>query len=367
LGYLSRAEAKARFAPNPSPVAAPGPAPVSAAAYSAKALSVNTAEPLADPRVSDMYQPFGGYTYGPTGELAVAVGVPGTAGEKIGREIWVYTQTGKRLVIGGAGEASWPAWSPDGQKLAYDFRPAGSATSEIWLAAADGTGRRQLSRDSAGSHAYLVWSPDGKRLASVVRDYRTGTAGVSVLNVETGASTALTTSNLESFSDLAWSKDGRKLLLASEVAGVNPRSTLKLIEVAGKTVAELLPKSDRGVNDHPRWSPDGREIAFSSNRSGQRQIWVVRADGANLRQLTTGDEPKDYPTWSADGRILLYLAGRNGLGNLWVSDAGGGEGVQLTSSGRISGRAEWAPDGKRLVFTKREQSQQLWTATLATK
>lgn len=386
LGYLSRAEAKARFAPSPSPAPAAGPASqpptppaanpatnsspagaVSAGAYSAKALSVESAEPLADPRVSDIYQPFGEYTYGSTGGLAVAVGVPGTGGEKVGREIWVYRPAGKRLVIGGAGEASWPAWSPDGQKLAYDFRPFGSPTSEIWLTAADGTGRRQLSRDSAGSHAYLAWSPDGKRLAYVYRDYHTGTAGVSVLNLDTGVPTALISSNLDYFSDLAWSSDGRKLLVTSGVPGVNPRSTLKLIEVASKTVADLLPKSDRGVNDHPRWSPDGREIAFSSDRSGQRQIWAVRMDGENLRQLTTGDEPKDYPTWSPDGQVVLYFAGRSGLGNLWLVGAGGGESVQLTASGRISGRAEWAPDGKRLAFTKREQSQQLWTATLAVK
>lgn len=386
LTFLGKAEAKVRFtgapapapppapagtpAPAPAPVPVPAPAgktPAGGPGLSAANLTIQTAEPLAEPRVADTYQPFSGHSYGPSGELAVAVGVPGTNGEKTGREIWVYFKTGKRVVIGAPGEASSPAWHPDAQRLAYDFRPVGVSTSEIWLAADDGSSRRQVTRDGAGSHASLAWSPEGKRLAYVTRDYRTGNNGVWVLNLETGTPVSLLTSNFDYFSDLAWSPDGRELLVVSGVPGAAPRSTLKLIDVAGKVATDLLPKAEKRVNDHPRWSPDGQLIAFSSDRSGARQIWLVRPDGTGLRQLTSGEEPKDFPVWSPDGRVLLYLAGRSGLGNLYVIDAEGGAGVQLTASGRITGRTDWSPDGRRLVFTKREQAQQLWTATLASK
>lgn len=377
--FLSKAEAKARFIGTPAPAAQapaspPVPpaapalsAPAPPAAWSAARLSIDTAEPLADPRVADAYQPFSAYSFAPNGALAVAVGVPGVRGENVGREIWVYPGNGKRVVIGAPGEASSPAWSPDGGSLVYDFRPAGSSTSEVWVSAADGSSRRQLSRDGAGSHSSLAWSPDGKRLAYVTRDYKTGANGVWVFNLENSTAVSLLTSTSDYFSDLQWSPDGRKLLLVSGIPGANPRSTLKLIEVAGNVVSDLLPRSNKGVNEQPRWSPDGRAIAFVSDRSGRRQIWLVRPDGTDLRQLTADEEPKSFPVWSPDSAVVLYLAGPANSGNLWLVDAAGGESRRLSSSGRITGRTEWSPDGKRLVFTKREKALQLWIATLAVK
>lgn len=334
---------------------------------SAASLVLDTAVPLADPRVADAYQPFSGYVYGPTGSLAVAVGVPGVKGEKTGREIWVYHPDGKRVILGVQGEASSPAWSPDGTQLAYDFRPAGLSTSEIWLAAADGSSRKQLSRDAAGSHSSLAWAPDGKRLAYVARNYHTGTNGVWVFSLDKESPVQLLSSNSDYFSDLQWSPDGRRLLVVSGVPGAKPSSALKIVDVAGKVATDLFPQSGTAVNEHPSWSPDGQMIAFSSNQGGSRQIWVVRSDGTGLRQVTSGEEPKDYPVWSPDGAVLMYFAGRGGLGNLWLIDATGGKPYQLTASGRIGGRGDWSRDGKKLVFTKREQNVQLWTATLATK
>ncbi|MGE5552884.1 MAG: hypothetical protein ACM3XZ_03035 [Betaproteobacteria bacterium] len=374
--FLNKSETKARFTGTPvtgpadsAPAlpAAPPAAGQTSRLLSATTLVVERAEPLADPRVEDAHQPFSGYCYSSAGALAVAVGVPGVQGEKTGREIWIY-RNGKRVVISAPGEASSPAWSPDGQRLAYDFRPAGSSTSEIWVSAVDGSSRRQLSRDGAGSHSSLAWSPDGKRLAYVTRDYHTGTNGVWVTNLDGGSPALLLSSDSDYFSDLGWSPDGRKLLVVSGVPGVNPHSSLKLIDVVGKAVVDLLPEGKKArVHDHPRWSPDGRQIAFSSDRSGSRQIWLVRADGSDLRCLTSGEEPKDFPLWSPDGRVIMYWAGRNGLGNLWLVNAAGGESIRLTSSGRITGRADWSPDGKRMVFTTREKGLQLWTANLVAR
>jgi TolB protein len=364
LVFLSKQEVKERFTGVRSAEAAPAPA---GRQFSAAGLVIDAADPLADPRVDDAYQPFSSYAFSSTGVLAVAAGVPGVSGEKTGREIWIY-RNGQRAVLSGPGEASSPAWSPDGRLLAYDFRPAGVSTSEIWVSAADGSSRRQLSRDGAGSHSSLAWSPDGQRLAYVARDYRTGTNGVWLLNLADGTPTPLLSSNFDYFSDLQWSPDGRKLLVVSGVPGAAPRAVLKLIDAATKAVGDVLPKREKaGVDDQPRWSPDGRAIAFSSDRSGTRQIWLAHADGTNLRRLTSGEESKDYPGWSPDGRVIMYWARRGGLGNLWLVNAGGGESVQLTSSGRITGRPEWSPDGRRIVFQRREQRLQLWTATLVAK
>jgi len=86
--------------------------------------------------------------------------------------------------------------------------------------------------------------------------------------------------------------------------------------------ARLLLAGDR-QDIHPAWAPDDRRIAFASNRSGQFEIWTVKDDGTNLRQLTHGPGAKTWPTWSPDGRSLLYADLREGRQRLWmVSDDG---------------------------------------------
>lgn len=66
-----------------------------------------------------------------------------------------------------------------------------------------------------------------------------------------------------------------------------------------------------------RWSPDGRTIAFVSNRTGTDQIWLVDAESGALRQLTQGGSDL-YPQWSPDGKRLVFESSRSGSSNLWL-------------------------------------------------
>ncbi|MGE5509141.1 MAG: hypothetical protein ACM3RP_11745 [Chitinophagales bacterium] len=356
LAYLTKAEVHRRLAGEPAGGAArPGPA----LALSAPAL-------LAEPRVAE--EPFSGYAFGPGGRLAVAVAVPGEYGEWTGRQLWIYQPDGGKVVLAGPGEASWPAWQPGGQCLAYVFRPFGWSTSDLWLAAADGRWRRTLVIDNA-SHSSLAWSPDGKRLAYVAEDHRTGASGVWVIDVESGHAQSVLVSNQEYFADLSWSPDGHRLLFTSGLPGRHPRAAVQVLDLTTKTVTTLSGKderpAERSVNLHPRWSPDGQLIAFSSDRGGSRQIWVVHPDGRGLRALTAGGDPKDYPLWSPDGRTILALSGNGGAGNLVAVPVTGGEPAPVIAGGRLVGPVAWSPDGKRLVFVRQEKNLQLWTATLA--
>lgn len=74
---------------------------------------------------------------------------------------------------------------------------------------------------------------------------------------------------------------------------------------------------------HPDWSPDGKRIAFASNRSGQFEIWVVGAEGAGLVKITDGGGAKEWPAWSPDGKSIMFtLKGEDGYA-LWSVDADG--------------------------------------------
>ena len=99
-------------------------------------------------------------------------------------------------------------------------------------------------------------------------------------------------------------------------------------------------------NADPAWSPDGRRIAFASNRGGRWDIYVMEADGSNVRQRTrTGGSYE--PTWSADGRWLAF----SGSGSIMAVEADGDQTRVLVDYPGWEGQPAWSPDGTRLTFT----------------
>jgi len=103
--------------------------------------------------------------------------------------------------------------------------------------------------------------------------------------------------------------------------------------------------------DNPTWSPDGTKIAFQSNRDGQMDIYVMRADGSNPTRLTFAGGA--CPSWSPDGGRIAYVAPKApGLNAITVIDADGGDPTRLTSSYNLGqeGAPCWSPDGTQIAF-----------------
>jgi len=110
--------------------------------------------------------------------------------------------------------------------------------------------------------------------------------------------------------------------------------------------------TDRRARDlRPRWSPDGLQVAFFSDASGNDDIWVVNADGSGLRQLTDHPGADFDPDWLPDGR-LLFASDRDGDQNIYMLDPRSGTITQLThyDSGRTGGPSA-AADGRRITFS----------------
>lgn len=114
---------------------------------------------------------------------------------------------------------------------------------------------------------------------------------------------------------------------------------------------------------HPRFSPDGRRIAFTSDRGGGDNIWVMNADGSDKRQVTKETfRLLNQPSWSRDGRFIVakkhFTTGRSaGTGEIWMYHVSGGAGVQLVK--RVSeqhqkelGEPVYSPDGKAIYYTR---------------
>ncbi len=87
----------------------------------------------------------------------------------------------------------------------------------------------------------------------------------------------------------------------------------------------------------PSWSPDGKQIAFSSNRDGDSEIFVMNADGTEVRQLTNNDDRDVHPAWSPDGKHIAFVSDRDDS-EIFVMNA---DGTDVYSTGQEGYRPSW--------------------------
>jgi len=161
-----------------------------------------------------------------------------------------------------------------------------------------------------------------------------------------------------------YSPDGTQLLFESDVTG---NRDLWLMPAAGGEPTQLT--FHPGFDSAPFWSPDGTRIVFESNRSGHKNIWIldVTTAGAQPVALTAGPWDDADPVWSPDGTRVVYESNReNDFGtDLWVTPVAGGVTVRLTTTGDgiYHRTVDWSPDGTRLVFesNRAENSSALHT------
>jgi hypothetical protein len=148
----------------------------------------------------------------------------------------------------------------------------------------------------------------------------------------------------------AWALDGRRLVYTSDESG---NQEIYVVEVASGAVLQVT--DDRASDFAPAWSPDGDTLAFVSNRSGDEQIYIVPAAGGVPMALTHGTQI-DYrhPAWSPDGQHIAYTSFRGGACDVYLINLANEAESQLTrnpASGIHDGcRAAWSPDGRQIAY-----------------
>lgn len=140
----------------------------------------------------------------------------------------------------------------------------------------------------------------------------------------------------------------------SSAGGANPNAARLdgdlYLQRQGGAVTRLT--SDTSVDRHPTLSPDGRRVAFTSDRGGSEDIWVLELVGGALRQLTDHPAADSWPTWSPDGKQLAFTSTRDDpAGEIYTMPAAGGESKRMTVDPAADTEPAWSPDGQYLAFT----------------
>ena len=144
-----------------------------------------------------------------------------------------------------------------------------------------------------------------------------------------------------------YSPDGKRVAFVSNRTGVH---SIWVSDANGAKAEELFSQGGK-VLGSPSWSPDGKRIAFDSNLAGNMDIYVVRASGGKPVRFTTDPADDNLPSWSRDGNWVYFTSLRGGRRQIWKAPAGGGEAVPMTKNGGFV--AIESPDGRSVFYTNR--------------
>lgn len=125
--------------------------------------------------------------------------------------------------------------------------------------------------------------------------------------------------------------------------------------------------SDPAWDYHPRWSPDGSMIAFTSHRHGGPSLWIMPAEGGEAREIVAGVKGDFHISWSPDGSSIAFDAdGPNGSPDIWTISVRGGKPTRITTFPGGDAHPAWSADGSRIAFTSfRSGNSDVWTIAAA--
>jgi eukaryotic-like serine/threonine-protein kinase len=294
--------------------------------------------------------------------------------------------------------------SADGSKLAF-IRPVQEnrvARGALFVAAADGSNPRELTRSDIGA-ALPRWSPDGQSIAMVISRGGRVAQAVVVVDAATGKAKELKSpATAGELSSVVWTADGRDVIYvrAQSVEAVvgsaahvirhdvradeyetvgwtshnglvldalkdgtlvldvrSPRDNLRDVAVNAVVNTTAPAPHERWLtrgnssDRQPAYTPDGKTVIFSSNRSGNLDLWTIATDGGTVRRITD-DGAEDWdPAFTHDGKKVVWSSARSGNLEIWIANADGSGARQISHDGVDAENPTATADGQWIVYS----------------
>jgi Tol biopolymer transport system component len=195
---------------------------------------------------------------------------------------------------------------------------------------------------------FPAFSPDGKRIALIDGIFPPGRHSIAVMNADGTEHRRIWTGKTDLFS-LAWPHTGDLLAFAR---GGYFRGAKTVIDTAtirpdGSDLKTLI--ADGSNSGWPSFSPDGKQFVFRSGRSGAKNLYVANRDGSGVRRLTEGNWTDTMGNWSPTGERIVFSSNRDGDFHLWLIKPDG-SGLRKLLGGARHNHPHFSPDGKWVVF-----------------
>lgn len=245
------------------------------------------------------------------------------------------------------------AWMPGGGELIFSSNRSGG--HQLWRVGVNGRTQPTLVEGLVDARSPAV---SGSRLV-----YQAFTEDYNIRLLRRGADGAWNGSNAPVFAasiraeqTARLSPDGRRVAFTSDRSGW---FEIWVCAYPDGSDCRQLTSFRQGYVGSPSWSPDSQRLAFDARVDGNADVYVVRVDGGQPVRLTEEPSVESGPVWSGDGRWIYFRSDRGGVHQIWKMPVVGGAPNQVTKNGGYEARE--APDGKSLYYVRGRYDRELWT------
>ena len=230
---------------------------------------------------------------------------------------------------------------------------------EIWSMDWDGSNQQQFTNYRSITTMPSV-SLDGTKIGFTT--FTRGTPEIEIFSTDPKRRLPFYNQRASMNATPSFSPDGKEVIFSSTAAG--EYAQLYIANINGSNLRRLT--SARAIDVEPKVNPKtGAEVVFVSGRSGPQQIYKMNIDGADIVRLTTGEGEASNPAWHPDGQHIAFAWTRGfepGNFNLFIMDVASRDVLQLTHGAGRNENPSWSPDGRRIVFSSRRgRSTQIFT------